>query len=92
MFESQNLLDMQSVFSSAAILGDPMDQHSDFGNRRIHPVQQAKFEGYRDLREALCPIGLDLAVFNLLRASDDFRQPLALDCRCDPVVPSSPQP
>ena len=86
MFESQNLLDMQSVLSSTAILVDPMDQHRDFWDWRIHPVQQSQFEGHRNLRQALCPIGLDLAVLDLFRASDDFRQPLALNGRRDPVV------
>ena len=89
MFESQNLLDVQSVFASAVILGDPVDQHGDFWDWRIHPVQQAQFEGHRNLREAPCPIGLDLAVLDLFRASNDFRQPLAFNRRSDPVVTDS---
>lgn len=32
------------------------------------------------------PVRLDLAVFDLLRALDDLRQPLALDCRRNPVA------
>jgi hypothetical protein len=49
-------------------------------------VEQAQFKRQRDLREALRPVRLDLAVFDLLRASDDLRQPLALDGRRDSVV------
>jgi hypothetical protein len=52
MLESQNFPNVQSVFASAAILGDFVDQHRDFGDWRIHPVQQAQFEGNRNLREA----------------------------------------
>ena len=73
MLESQNLLDMKAVFSSAAILRDPVDQHRNFWHGRIHPVQQPQFEWLRDLRETLRPIRLDLAVFDLLGASDNFR-------------------
>jgi hypothetical protein len=81
VLESQDLLDVQSVFPSASVLRDSVDQHRHLWDWRIHPVQQAQFERYRNLREALCPIGLDSAVLNLLRASNDFSEPLALDCR-----------
>jgi hypothetical protein len=83
MLVSQNLLD---VYASTAILGDPVDQHRDFRHRGSHPVEQAQFEGHRNLCEPSRPIGLDLAIFNLLRARYDLGEPLALDCRCDPVV------
>ena len=89
MLESQNFLDVQLVFTSTAVLRDSVDQHCDFRYWRIHPVEQAQFERHRNLLEALCPVGLDLAVFDLFRASDDFRQPLALNCRRYPVVINS---
>jgi hypothetical protein len=44
ILESQNLLYVQSVFVGAAILRDPMDQHRDFGDWRIHPIDQAQFK------------------------------------------------
>ena len=40
VFESQNFLDVQSVFASTAIFCDPMDQHRDLGDWGIHPVEQ----------------------------------------------------
>jgi hypothetical protein len=86
MLKVQNPLDMQLVFACAAVLCDPVDQHCHFWNRRIHAVAQAEFEGHRYLREALRPVRLDLAVLDLLRACDDFSQPLALYCCRDPVV------
>jgi hypothetical protein len=64
---------MKAVFARTPILRDPVDQHRDFGYWRIHPVQQPQFKWHRDLREALRPVRLDLAVFDLLRASDDLR-------------------
>ena len=39
MFETQNLLDVQLVITSAAVLRDLVDQHRDLGNWRIHPVE-----------------------------------------------------
>jgi hypothetical protein len=72
MLESQNLLDVQLVYASTAILGDFVDQHRDFGNRWIHPVEQTQFEGHGNLREAIRPIRFDLTIFDLLRASDDL--------------------
>jgi hypothetical protein len=39
MFETQNLLDVQLVITSAAVLRDFVDQHRDLGNWRIHPVE-----------------------------------------------------
>jgi hypothetical protein len=77
--ESQNLLDMKAVFSSAAILRDSMDQNRDFRHGRIHPFEQPQFEWHRDLRETRRPIWLDLAIFALLGAPDDFGEPLTLD-------------
>jgi hypothetical protein len=44
MLVVQHLLDVQSVFASAAILDDPVDQHRDLWHGRIHPVEQAQFE------------------------------------------------
>jgi hypothetical protein len=63
-------------------------QHRDFGDWRIHPVEQAEFKWERNLPKALRPIGLDLASLDVLRASGDLRQPLALDCCRDVVVPN----
>jgi hypothetical protein len=40
VLESQNLLDVESVFSSTAVLCDPVDQHCHFGNRRIHAIEE----------------------------------------------------
>src|SRR5271168_2479016 len=54
--------------------------------RRSHAVQQPQFEWQRHLRESFRPVGLDLAVFDLLRPRNDLRQPLALDCGRDTVV------
>ena len=39
MLESQNLLDVQSVFTSATVPRDLVDQHRDLWDWRIHPVQ-----------------------------------------------------
>ena len=84
MLEPQDFLDVQSVFAPTP--GDPVDQHRDFWHGRIHPVQQPQFKRQRDLRETLRPIGFDLAIFDLLRARDDFRQSLTFNCGRDPVV------
>ena len=72
VLESQNLLDMKAVFARTPILGDPVDQHGHLWHWRIHPVQQPQFEWHRDLRETFRPIWLDLAIFDLLGASDDL--------------------
>jgi len=84
MFEPQDLLDVQSVLTRTP--GDFVYQHRDLRHWRIHPVEQAKCEWQRNLREALRPIGLDLAAFDLLRASHNFSQPLAFNCRRYSVV------
>src|ERR1700722_12773567 len=88
MLKTQDFLDVQLVYASAAILRDSMNQHCDFRYWWIHSVQQSQFEWNRYLREALRPVRLDLAVFDLLSASDDLCQPLALDGRRYSVITS----
>jgi hypothetical protein len=75
----QDFFDVQSVFPCPVILPDPVDQYRYLWNWRIHPVEQAQFEWQRDLRKALRPIWFDPAVFDLLCARDDLRQPLAFN-------------
>jgi hypothetical protein len=75
MLETKNLLDVKSVFASAFC--DPVDQHRDFRHGRIHPVER-EFEWQRHFPESFRPIQFDLTVLDLLRASDNFCQPLAL--------------
>jgi hypothetical protein len=41
MPESQDFLDVQLVFASAAVLGDSVDEDGDLGDWAIHPVGQA---------------------------------------------------
>jgi hypothetical protein len=89
MLESHNLLDVQAVFARPSILRDPVDQHRHLWHGRIHPVEQSQFEWHRDLRETFRPVGLDLTVFDLLRARDDLGEPLTLYRGCDPFVPDS---
>ena len=73
VFESQDFLDVKSVLARTPILRDPVDQHRDFRHWRIHPVEQAQFEGQRYLLESFRPIRLDPPIFDLLGASDDLR-------------------
>jgi hypothetical protein len=56
---------VQNVFASTSVLRDLVDQHRDLGHWRIHPVQQAQFEGHRYLLESLRPVRLDLPIFDL---------------------------
>lgn len=72
MLEPQHLLDVQPILARTTILHDPVDQHRDFWHRWIHAVQQPQFEWQRDFREPLRPVRLDLAVFDLLGARDDW--------------------
>jgi hypothetical protein len=88
MLESHNFLDVQLVLTCGFVLRDLVDQQRDFGHWRIHAVEYAQFEGHSHLREALCPVGLDLAIFDLLGARDDLRQLLAFNPRRYPVVRS----
>jgi hypothetical protein len=60
MLESQNLLDVQLVNASTVVRRDPVDQHLDPGNWRIHPVEQAKLKRQRDLCEPFRPIRFDI--------------------------------
>jgi len=39
MLESQNFLDVQLVYASTAILGDPVDEDCDLWDWRIHPIE-----------------------------------------------------
>jgi hypothetical protein len=80
---------VQSVLVSTAVLRDLVNQDRDFGYWAIHPVEQAQFKWKRDPREAFRPIRLDLAIFDLLSASDNLSQPLAFDGCRDPVVADS---
>ena len=89
MLVSQDFLDVQLVFARTAVLRDLVDQHRDFGDWRIHAVEQPQFKWHADLRETLRPVRFDLAVFDLLGACDDLSQPLALDGRRYPVVACS---
>jgi hypothetical protein len=41
VLEPQNFLDVQLVFTSAAILRDFVDQHRDLGDWAIHPIEEA---------------------------------------------------
>lgn len=86
MLEAQNFLDVQLVFTRTAVLRDFVYQHRDFGDWRIHPVEQAQFKWNGYLLKPFRPVGFDLAVLDLLGARDDLRQPLAFNRRRDPVV------
>jgi hypothetical protein len=44
MFEPQNPLDVQLVFTGPVILCDPVNQYCDSRHRGIHPVEQTQFE------------------------------------------------
>jgi hypothetical protein len=60
---------MQSVLAPTP--GDLVDQDGHLRYRRSHAVEQAQFERQRHLSKASRPVGLDLAIFNFLRARDD---------------------
>ena len=85
MLESYDLLDVQSVLAGTAVRRDLVDQHSHF-RRRIHPIPQPQFERRQNLREAICPVRLHLAILNLLRSGNDFGQPLSFNGGRNAVV------
>jgi hypothetical protein len=45
MFETQNLLDVQLVITSAAVLRDLVDQHRDLGNWPFIPLSRRNSNG-----------------------------------------------
>ena len=69
-----------------AALCDPVDQDGRLRYRRSHAVQQPQFEWHRYPREALRPVGLNLAILDLLGARDDLRQSFPFNGGRDPVV------
>jgi hypothetical protein len=84
VLESEYLLDVQFVCSLAVISCDLVDQHGHFRHWRVHPIEQAQPKWQRDTLQSLGPIGLDLPIFNLLRACDDCPKPWPLDCETLP--------
>ena len=89
VLKTKYFVNVELVFSRPTVAGYFINQHRDFRNWRTHSIDQTELKRQGDALQAFCPVGLDLPVFNLLRACNDLCKPLPLDSSRDPIFLNS---